>query len=128
LAKKSETVQDAETVVTAETAAGAVEAQAETAGKTTAEPATETAAPVTAKNESASGVWCYIGPNVKGVIMTGTLYLGTRAEALEQAARAITIREEIKLLIVSGEELAAARAKVRTSGNALFTAYQKLKK
>jgi hypothetical protein len=78
--------------------------------------------------ESASGVWCYIGPNIKGVIQTGTLYIGTRTQALDEAAQAIEKKPGIQTMIVSGEALGAARIKVRTPGNALYAAYQKLAK
>ena len=36
-----------------------------------------------------SGFYIYIGPNIKKHIQTGTIYRGTRANALKQAAEAI---------------------------------------
>lgn len=69
---------------------------------------------------NASGFYCYIGPNIARLIKHGDVYFGTRAEALEQAKAAIEKKPLIKTLIVSGDDLPAARLKVKTPGNALY--------
>lgn len=97
----------------------------------------ETAAPVTgaetAGNEKKSragtcpsGFYIYIGPNIKKHIQTGTVYRGTRANALKRAAAAIEAYPLVKTLIVSGDALPEARIKVKTPGNALYANYKKL--
>lgn len=97
----------------------------------------ETNAPVTgaetAGNEKKSragtcpsGFYIYIGPNIKKYIQTGTVYRGTRAHALKQAAAAIEAHPLVKTLIVSGDALPEARIKVKTPGNALYANYKKL--
>lgn len=97
----------------------------------------ETGAPVTgaetAGNEKKSragtcpsGFYIYIGPNIKKHIQTGTVYRGTRAHALKQAAAAIEAHPLVKTLIVSGDALPEARIKVKTPGNALYANYKKL--
>lgn len=97
----------------------------------------KTAAPVegaeTAGNEKRSragtcpsGFYIYIGPNIKKHIQTGTVYRGTRAHALKQAAAAIEAHPLVKTLIVSGDALPEARIKVKTPGNALYANYKKL--
>ena len=97
----------------------------------------ETNAPVTgaetAGNEKKSragtcpsGFYIYIGPNIKKHIQTGTIYRGTRAHALKQAAAAIEAHPLVKTLIVSGDALPEARIKVKTPGNALYANYKKL--
>jgi len=97
----------------------------------------ETGAPVTgpetAENEKKSqagtcpsGFYIYIGPNIKKHIQTGTIYKGTRAHALKQAAAAIEAHPLVKTLIVSGDALPEARIKVKTPGNALYANYKKL--
>ena len=97
----------------------------------------ETNAPVTgaetAGNEKKSragtcpsGFYIYIGPNIKKHIQTGTVYRGTRAHALKQAAAAIEAHPLVKTLIVSGDALPEARIKVKTPGNALYANYKKL--
>ena len=73
-----------------------------------------------------SGFYIYIGPNIKKYIQTGTIYRGTRAHALKQAAAAIEAHPLVKTLIVSGDALPEARIKVKTPGNALYANYKKL--
>lgn len=73
-----------------------------------------------------SGFYCYIGPNLKGLILTGTVYKGTREDALTKAEEAIAKQPLVKRLIVSGDALSEARLKVKTPGNALYANYQKL--
>lgn len=73
-----------------------------------------------------SGVWCYIGPNLAGLLQSGKIFRGTWAKALKEAAPAIEKYPLVKTLIVSGEELALARKKVKTPGNALHKNYQRL--
>lgn len=76
--------------------------------------------------QNKSGFYCYIGPNLKKLIQTGTIYRGTRAEAFKKAADAIAAYPPVKTLIVSGDALPEARLKVKTPGNALYANYQKL--
>lgn len=96
----------------------------ETTGK-----AVETTAGSAGKAErNESGFYCYIGPNLKKLIQTGTIYRGTRKDALAKAADAIAAEPLVKRLIVSGDDLPEARIKVRTPGNSLNATYQKLMK
>lgn len=88
--------------------------------------AAPTAAPVALANES--GFYIYIGPNIKGLIQTGTIYRGDWANALKQAGAAIAKQPLVKTLIVSGDALPEARLKVKTPGNTLYTNYNRLKK
>ena len=76
---------------------------------------------------SRPGFYIYIGPNIKKHIQTGTIYRGTRANALKQAAEAIKAYPLVKTLIVSGDALPEARLKVKAPGNALYANYMKLK-
>lgn len=75
---------------------------------------------------NASGFYCYIGPNLKGLIQTGTIFRGTRADAFAKAEKAIEAKPLVKSLIVSGDVLPSARIKVRKPGNVLYANYQKL--
>lgn len=75
---------------------------------------------------NASGFYIYIGPNLKKLIQTGTIYRGTRRNALDKAALAIAAKPLVKTLIVSGDALPEARLKVKTPGNVLYDNYQKL--
>ena len=73
-----------------------------------------------------SGVYVYIGPNIKGLIQTGSIYRGTREDAYKAAAAAIEKQPLVKTLIVSGDALPEARLKVKVPGNVLYANYQKL--
>ena len=73
-----------------------------------------------------SGVYVYIGPNIKGLIQTGSIYRGTREDAHKAAAAAIEKHPLVKTLIVSGDALPEARLKVKVPGNVLYANYKKL--
>lgn len=111
-----------------ETDAGAETAAGETAAAET--PATETDAGTETAAGAAvpAGIWVYIGPSLRGLVATGKLYRGTRAEALEQAAAILARAPEAGRLIVPGKALTQARARARTPGNALYETYQALAK
>lgn len=78
--------------------------------------------------ERAKGFWCYIGPNIRGLAQSGSIYRGSREDALRALAGAIEKEPAVKALLVPGEQLAGARVRVRTPGNALYEAYRKAKK
>lgn len=73
-----------------------------------------------------AGFYCYIGPNIRGLIQTGTIYVGTREEALKTAAAAIERHPIIRTLIVPGETLAADRINIKKPGTALYTNYRRI--
>ncbi len=96
-------------------------------GRKTTDAADKTVEATVEKTErNASGFYIYIGPNIKKYIQTGTIYRGTRANALKQAAEAIKAHPPVRTLIVSGDALPEARIKVKTPGNALYANYRKL--
>lgn len=79
------------------------------------------------KPESAGAGFCaYIGPTILGVIQSGTIYPGSRAEALEAIKAAVDARPLIAQLVVDGETLPVDRIKVKTPGNLLYVTYHKL--
>jgi len=73
-----------------------------------------------------TGFFVYLGPSIRGVIQTATIYEGTRAEVEEFLAGPIERYPKIKRLLVSGETLAEDRIKVKTPGNGLYAAYMKI--
>lgn len=121
--KTTKTTDAAEKLVQAapETGDGGAQTPVETAPEVEQTPAQ--AAP---EREDA-GFYCYIGPNLKGLIQTGTIYRGNKEEALSKAEAAVKAQPLVKTLIVSGDTLASARIKVKTPGNVLYASYQKLK-
>lgn len=105
---------------------------------TTPEGAAEEPAPVTAKKPTAkkkavkkadaggAGFCVYIGPSIRGVIQSGTVYRGERSAVLAELAPAIEQRPLIASLVVDGATLPADRIKVKTPGNLLFVNYRNL--
>ena len=86
-----------------------------------------TPAPCITKPDScAAGFYCYIGPSLTGLIQHGTIFRGSRTEALKTAAKAIEKQPLVRTLIVSGNELPEARLKVKRPGNALYANYRKI--
>jgi len=81
---------------------------------------------VSAAETNRSGFYIYIGPNIKGLIQTGTIYRGDRANAHKVAAAAIEKQPKVKTLIVSGDALPEARLKVKVPGNILYANYKEL--
>ncbi|MBR2131398.1 MAG: hypothetical protein IJ955_02475 [Oscillospiraceae bacterium] len=78
-----------------------------------------------AKEEgNASGIYCYIGPSIRGLIQHGAIFRGSRTRAMEAAKAAIEQQPLVKTLIVSGDSLPSARLKIKTPGNALYQNYQ----
>lgn len=93
------------------------------------DPVPEAPAPTTTEMKPdgcAAGFYCYIGPSIRGLIRNGTVYRGTRAAALTAAAAAIEKQPLVKALIVSGDDLPAARLNVKKSGNALNAIYERI--
>lgn len=72
------------------------------------------------------GFYCYIGPNIAGLIQSGTIYVGTKENALAAVDNAVKKHPLVKTLLVSGAALPEARLKVKKPGNALYANYQKL--
>lgn len=81
-----------------------------------------------AAESNTSGFYIYIGPNIKGLIQTGSIYRGDREHAHQMAAAAIEKYPKVKTLIVAGDALPEARLKVKTPGNVLYANYNELKK
>lgn len=77
-------------------------------------------------NGCAAGFYCYIGPSIKGLLWHGTIYRGTRSDALKAAAAAIEKQPLVKTLIISGDDLPEARLKIKKPGNALYRNYRKI--
>lgn len=73
-----------------------------------------------------TGFFVYLGPSIRGVIQTATIYEGTRAEVEEFLAGPIERYPRIKRLLSPGETIAEDRIKVKTPGNGLYVAYMKL--
>ena len=73
------------------------------------------------KEANASGICCYIGPSLRGLIKNGDIFRGSRDDAA-----AVETDPLVKTLIVSGDALPVARRKVKTPGSALYRNYQRV--
>lgn len=71
-----------------------------------------------------SGFACYVGPTILGLVQQNQIFEGSVEDARAILAAAIKERPAIARLIVDGDELAAARASVKTPGNRLYVAYR----
>ena len=65
----------------------------------------------------------YIGPSIKNVVSTGTLYNNGLPKILKEE---MTKQPVIKKLIIPVEELSEAQRKLATPGSALATVYGKV--
>lgn len=110
---------------TTETMETAVNTSPETQLEAAAEKA-EVASEAKRSGRNSEEFWCYIGPNLTELIQTGTIFRGTRADALKAAKDAIEKFPLVKTLIVSGEHLAQARLDVKKPGTALHKNYTKV--
>ena len=75
-----------------------------------------------------TGVCCYIGPSVRGVIQTCTIYPCAAAEAaaLPEVALALSAKPEIADLIFDCKELQTARERIKNPGDPLFALAKKI--
>lgn len=68
----------------------------------------------------------YIGPSIRGVIQSGTIYSGSLEETLKFLSPAIEKYPLIAKLISTDKTIAEDRVKVKTAGNLLNVYYKKL--
>lgn len=72
------------------------------------------------------GVFVYLGPSIRGVIQSGTIYRGTRQHIKDNLQYAIEKYPHIDTLIVADTDIADAKAKIKKGGNAISHAYKAL--
>lgn len=74
-------------------------------------------------------IYVYIGPSIKGVITSGSIFAGDKKEILSRievsakAAGAENLMENIGRLIFADVNVASARDKLKAGGNSLSIAY-----
>lgn len=115
------------TAEAAESAADISESTAPVGEAPLSAPNTELKAGAAKKSDVDDAGFCvYIGPSITGVIQSGTIYTGSKAQALSDAALAVEKYPLVAELIVTGNTLAVDRIKVKTPGNLLYVNYKKL--
>ena len=76
---------------------------------------------------TADGEFCvYLGPTIVGVIQYGTIYMGSKEQALKSAATAVEKYPLIARLIVTNKTLAHDRVKIKTPGHLLYETRRQL--
>ena len=65
-------------------------------------------------------VYVYIGPTIRSAVQHGSIFPGPRENAEKKLAAAIEKFPPIRMLLVSGEELAVARKQLKQPGNRLY--------
>ena len=73
-------------------------------------------------------IYCYIGPNIRGYLHSGQVFRGEREDILKGMAETVEKYPLVKMLLIPGESLAAARLKVKEQGTGHYASYQKLKR
>lgn len=68
----------------------------------------------------------YLGPSIRGVIQYGAIIHSDYKNAVREMADGIERFPLIKNLIVTGEQLPAARQQIKTPGNGLYAYNQRL--
>lgn len=94
----------------------------------------ETVLPKSSEKEKSEKkkVFVYLGPSVKGVVSNGSIFGGEKAEILkniEVLAKAARIENKLPLierLVVEDVNVSTAREQLRSGGNGLSRAYQKI--
>ena len=68
-------------------------------------------------------VYVYIGPSVYGLLQSGTIYRGTKADVMARLKLAAERYPMLDELIARDTDLAAARQKIKQGGTLLAKAY-----
>ncbi len=71
-------------------------------------------------------VYIYIGPSIRGLIISGSIFRGTKKQVVSMLSGVFEKYPKAERLLVPSEELAEARKKVKLEGNSLSNAYRTL--
>ncbi len=71
-------------------------------------------------------VYVYIGPSIRGMIISGSIWRGTKKQVLSLLSDVVEKYPRVERLIVPSDTLAEARKKVKIEGNSLSNAYRNL--
>ena len=71
-------------------------------------------------------VYIYIGPSIRGLIISGSIFRGTKKQVTSMLSGVFEKYPKAERLLVPSEELAEARKKVKIEGNSLSNAYRTL--
>ena len=74
------------------------------------------------------GIYVYIGPSIRGLIINGSIRKGTKTSIFEGLGNRAEKYPLIKKLLIIDTELSKARQKLSSGDNAISIAYQTLEK
>jgi len=100
-----------------------VEETVETAEKPT--PANDKA-PKNDPKPAECGFCVYLGPSIRAEIQNATIFNSGKKKAVKDNKELIAKYPLVEALIISGDEIVAARSKVATPGNVLYEQYMRL--
>lgn len=91
----------------------------------TSDPAAQAAEEKTA--ESDARIWVYLGPSIRGIVINGRIFSGSKAEVVQQLENGIREYPQIERLIVSDRELTRARNDLKAK-RGIYIPYEELNK
>lgn len=90
------------------------------------EPIPEEISSVTEPIPEKSGVWVYIGPNIRGIVTNGGIYVGTKSEALARLPDGWKKYPKIERLIVSDAAVSRAKEQINEGKGGISVAFKEL--
>lgn len=76
------------------------------------------------KNAPAVGVYVWLGPNLRGIMQTGMIFRGTKAEIIKGFPPELL--PEAEKLVVEDKDLLRVKAMIEQGGNPYSHAFKKL--
>ena len=73
-----------------------------------------------------SGVWVYIGPNIRGIVTNGGIYVGTKSEVLARLPDGWKKYPKIERLIVSDAAVSRAKEQINEGKGGISVAFKEL--
>lgn len=77
--------------------------------------------------ESDARIWVYLGPSIRGVVINGRIFSGTKADVVKQLENGIKEYPQIERLIVADRELTKARNDLKAK-RGIYIPYEELVK
>lgn len=104
------------------------EVQTETSALVSEMPVPVAEKPKAKASAEKAGVFAYIGPSIKNLIQSGTIYRGTYTGIIKNLEYVVGKYPDIKDFVVSGKTLAVDRLEIKKDGSLLNRKYNELAK
>ena len=75
--------------------------------------------------ESDARIWVYLGPSIRGVVINGRIFSGTKADVVKQLENGIKEYPQIERLIIADRELTKARNDLKAK-RGIYIPYEEL--